>query len=194
LLFLAEFVLLAWAPADREAWLLENLISFPVALLLLAARDRLPFSATSWFLIFAFLAFHEIGSHYTYSEVPWQAWCRDLLGWDPGWQRNHYDRFAHFLFGLLMTRPIAELLTLPLPNRSRMVGGLSVCLVLACSSVYELLEWGAASMGDPQIGIAFVGAQGDLWDAQKDMALALAGSCMSVLIGVGIRFAKADRG
>jgi putative membrane protein len=97
--FAVEFVALAWAPHDRGDWLLENLIVAPVAVGLVLARRRLALTTTSWGLVFLFFALHEIGSHYTYSLVPWMEWSRDLLGWAPAWQRNHYDRILHFAFG-----------------------------------------------------------------------------------------------
>ena len=80
----------------------------PVAIGLVLARRRLPFSATSWILVVSFLALHEVGSHYTYSRVPWMEWSRDLLGWAPGWERNHYDRFLHLAFGLLLRSPFGS--------------------------------------------------------------------------------------
>lgn len=174
---------LAWDPYDRGDWLLENLLSVPLAVGLLLGRRRLPFSTASWCLVFSFLALHEIGSHYTYSRVPWMEWSRDLLGWAPAWERNHYDRFIHLCFGLLLTRPMAELLAGRLAGRPALRRVMPVCCIMTLSSVYELLEWAAALIVDPGLGIAFVGAQGDPWDAQKDMALALGGSCLATVLG-----------
>jgi putative membrane protein len=180
--FAAVFVALAWEPYDRGDWLLENLISAPVAVGLVLGRRRLPFTTASWILVFCFLALHEIGSHYTYSRVPWMEWSRELLGWAPPWQRNHYDRLLHLGFGLLLTRPMAELLAGPLAGRPLLRRLLPVCCIMTLSALYELLEWAAALVVDPQLGIAFVGAQGDIWDAQKDMALALGGSGLATAV------------
>jgi len=179
--FGVEFLVLAWRPFDRSDWLLENLISAPAALGLVLARRRLPFSTTAWCLLFGFLALHEIGSHYTYSLVPWMEWSRALLGWAPDWSRNHYDRLLHLAFGLMLTRPIAELLAAPLGASPVLRRVLPICCIATGSLIYELLEWSAASVFDPELGIAFLGAQGDPWDAQKDMALALAGSVLAAL-------------
>lgn len=162
--------------------MLENLISAPVAVGLVLARRRLPFSATSWILVVTFLALHEVGSHYTYSRVPWMEWSRDLLGWAPGWERNHYDRFLHLAFGLLLTLPIRELVAARLNASPALLRLIPVCVVLSCSGVYEIVEWVAAWVVDPELGIAFVGAQGDVWDAQKDTSLALGGSCLVTAI------------
>ena len=181
--FAVEFVALAWAPYDRGDWLLDNLISVPLAVGLLLARRRLPLTATGWVLVFLFLALHEVGSHYTYSLVPWMEWSRDVLGWAPGWERNHYDRILHFAFGLLLTRPLGDLIARPLAASPTLLRVMPTCLVISCSSVYELLEWAAARVVDPQLGIAFVGAQGDIWDAQQDMLLALGGSCLVATAG-----------
>ena len=181
--FAALFLALAWSPHDRGDWLLENLIAVPFALFLVLARRRLPFDTSAWLMLFVFLALHEIGSHYTYSLVPWMEWSRALFGWAPAWERNHYDRFLHLSFGLLLTLPMAQLLAGALPSRPGLRFLLAVCVVATFSHLYELLEWGAARLVDPELGIAFLGAQGDVWDAQKDMALAFGGSCAVALAG-----------
>lgn len=181
--FAALFLTLAWSPHDRGDWLLENLIAIPFAVVLLVERRRLPFSRAAWLSVFVFLSLHEVGSHYTYSRVPWMEWSRALLGWAPSWERNHYDRFLHLAFGLLLTLPVAQLLGAVPIARAWLRYGLAVCVIACASSLYELLEWLAARVVDPELGIAFVGAQGDIWDAQKDMALALGGSCAAALGG-----------
>jgi putative membrane protein len=172
LAFACEVVVLGWSPYDRAAWWLENLVPIPVAIALV--------SLMSWCSIFLFLALHEIGSHYTYSLVPWMEWSRDLLGWAPEWSRNHYDRFLHLSFGLLITHPVEELFARRMPSRPVLRRLMTLCTIVTLSSVYELAEWAAALLFDPELGIGFVGAQGDIWDAQKDMALALGGSCISI--------------
>jgi len=181
--FALEFLLLAWSPYDRSDWLLENLIAVPFAVAILLARRRVPFSSAAWVLVFAFLALHEIGSHYTYSRVPWMEWSRALLGWAPAWERNHYDRALHLGFGLLLTVPVAQLLGAAPVVRPWLRYGLAVCVMATSSGIYELLEWLAARVVDPDLGIAFLGAQGDIWDAQKDMSLALGGSLAAGLAG-----------
>ena len=125
-----------------------------------------------------FLILHTIGSHYTYSEVPAGDWLRDAFGLT----RNHYDRLVHFAFGLLMLRPLRELTMPHADAKGRLLATwLSVAQVLACSVVYELIEWGTAAIVDPAAGTAFLGTQGDPWDAQKDMACATAGALLAVL-------------
>lgn len=170
-LFAFEFAVLAWSPHDRTTWLLENLLSIPFALWLVLARDRLRLSRPTLIVAFAFLMLHEVGSHYTYSLVPYGRWLPALEG-----TRNHYDRFVHLSFGLMITPVVWELLGRPLRNRRWLQAALTTAVMLACSTFYELMEWATAIAWDPVIGIAFVGAQGDIWDAQKDTSLALLGT------------------
>ncbi len=174
-LFAGEFVFLAWAPHDRGDWLLENLISAPAALFLVLGRERHRLSYGVVLALLLFLALHEVGSHFTYSHVPYASWVPWLEG-----DRNHYDRLVHFAFGLLVAPAAWQLLGRVLRGRTWLRASLAVSIVVSCSTFYELLEWGAASVVDPELGIAFVGAQGDIWDAQKDTALALLGSWLSV--------------
>ncbi len=181
-IYAVQCAVLGFAPYDRADWLLENLISIPVALWLVFARQRLPLSASGWILVFSFLALHEIGSHYTYSRVPWGEWSTLMLGWVPAFERNHFDRLVHFAFGLLMTQPIRECLAKPLATSAWLRWLLPVAVVHAFSGLYEIMEWAAAYIFDPNLGVAFVGAQGDVWDAQKDTSLALIGSVLATLI------------
>ena len=188
-LWMVEFLVLAWAPTDRQTWLLENLLVVPLVLWLVLARRRLPLSSAAWGMIFAFLALHEVGSHFTYSQVPWTEWCERLVGRAPSSTRNHYDRFVHFAFGLLWTRPLRELLADGIRPRPALLRLLTICVVATLSVAYELLEWGAAVIVDPELGIGFVGAQGDVWDAQKDTSLALLGA----LCATGLDWRNAAR-
>ncbi|MCP5055342.1 MAG: DUF2238 domain-containing protein [bacterium] len=170
-LLFGEFVLLAWAPHSRADWLLENVISIPFGLFLVLGRKHHRLSYTSVLLLLVFLAFHEVGSHYNYSRVPYASWWSALES-----ERNHYDRLVHFSFGLLIAPAVWELLSRVLQRRIWLRASLVISVVVSCSTFYELIEWGAARTVDPELGIAFVGAQGDIWDAQKDTALALLGS------------------
>jgi putative membrane protein len=168
----------AIAPVDRGTWLLENMLVFAAVGLLAATHGRFVFSNLSYTLIFAFLAFHVVGSHYTYSAVPTGAWLRDALGLE----RNHYDRVVHLAFGLLLAYPIREM-SLRVVHAHRIWSYvIPVLATLALSSLYEIIESWAARTVDPDVGIAFVGAQGDIWDGQKDMALAMFGSIIAMLL------------
>lgn len=166
---------LAIAPSDRSDWLLENapiLVGVPLAV---AGYRRFRFSDRAYVQATIFLVLHAVGAHYTYSEVPLGDWVRDAFGL----ARNHYDRVVHFSFGLLMLRPIREA-----GFRGREPGPLAtfyftVAGVALWSLVYEVVEWAVAAVADPAAGTAYLGTQGDQWDAEKDMALALAGSIIA---------------
>ncbi len=174
--YLVFWLAMAVAPVDRGTWLLENLLVFAAWALLAGTRRRFVFSNLSYALIFAFLALHAVGSHYTYSAVPLGAWVADVLGME----RNHYDRWVHFACGLLLAYPIREI-SLRVVHAHRVWSFvIPVLAILALSSVYEIIESWAARTVNPDIGIAFVGAQGDIWDGQKDMTLAMAGSILAM--------------
>ncbi|WP_092296527.1 DUF2238 domain-containing protein [Pseudomonas sp. NFIX28] len=176
------------APHNRVDWLLEN--ALPVALLLglLAGWRSLRLSPLAYGSIVLLLAIHELGAHYTYAKVPYDEWVRQLtdrsLNDILGWQRNQYDRLVHLSYGLLFYLPTRELLARHTPLRGPWLAGLVVSLILATSALYELIEWiGGQYLGDDQAK-AFLATQRDTWDAQKDMALGMAGACVSELIRV----------
>jgi len=185
LLFAAAFTVLAWEPWYRSDWLLENVILFVLLPPLLLMHRFLPLSKVSYTLIFLFLCFHEVGAHYTYAQVPYDRWFQGLFGVTfnelVGWQRNHYDRIVHFLWGLLLTYPVREIVL----RVSRAQGFWSYLFpflaAISTSAVFELFEWGAALIFGGDLGIAYLGTQGDVWDAQKDMVLALSGSLIATL-------------
>jgi putative membrane protein len=190
-LFGLEFVLLGLRPHDRADWALENGLVVPFVALLLWRGMLRPLSRRSYALIFAFLALHEIGSHYTYSLVPYQAWCHSLTGHDPvpaAWQRNHFDRAVHLGFGLLLANPLREVAGRLVQARPAIHTALSGLLMLSLSASYELIEWLAAESVGRDLGIAYVGAQGDVWDAQKDTALAFLGTGLSLTAGALLRW------
>ncbi|SER60182.1 putative membrane protein [Azotobacter beijerinckii] len=164
-----------WAaiePLSRSDWLLENLLVFFFVALLLATHRRFAFSLGAYRLFALFLALHLYGSHYTYAETPLGDWLRDSLGL----ARNPYDRLVHFAFGLLLTCPLRELLARRAGLRGFWLDGLALCVAMAMSAFYEQLEMLAALIVSPDLGTAFLGTQGDEWDAQKDAGLAMLGA------------------
>jgi putative membrane protein len=174
--FLVVWVALGIAPRNRADWLLENLPTFVGVPIAVAGARRFRFSDRSYVQATVFLVLHTIGSHYTYSEVPLGHWARDGLGL----VRNHYDRVVHFAFGLLMLRPIRELGFRPRHRPGRLgVLYFSIAGVAWWSMLYEVVEWLVARVVDPAAGTAFLGTQGDPWDAEKDMALALCGALVA---------------
>lgn len=175
--FLAAWVALAIAPRFREDWLLENLITLVAVPATVVGYRRFRFSDQAYVQGTLFALLHTVGSHYTYSEVPLGDWLRDALDLS----RNHYDRVVHFSFGLLMFLPIRELAVRDAPLGRFATFYLSFAAVTSWSVLYELVEWAVAAIVDPAAGTAYLGTQGDVWDAQKDMACACAGALLAAL-------------
>ena len=174
---------LAISPHDRADWLLENSLLFAALAVLVATRKRFPFSRVSYTLLFLFFCLHSVGAHYTYSLVPYPEWWTWLTGRsDLGSGRNHYDRLVHFAFGLLLAYPIREVFLRVAEVRGFWGYSLPLVVTMALSVVYELIEWGAAELFGGDLGVAYLGTQGDPWDAQKDMALASLGACLAMLV------------
>jgi putative membrane protein len=170
----------AYAPADRQFWLLSSILPGLLVLLLIGTHRLLPLSAASYVLITLFLTLHMIGARYTYAEVPAGAWLEQALPLG----RNHYDRIVHFCFGVLLTYPIEELFRLTVPLRGWLLYYLPVMTVLGLSGLWEIVESWVARAVHPELGITYLGSQGDVWDAQKDMAAAMYGAllCTGLLL------------
>lgn len=182
--FAAWWTLLAVAPRYREDWLLENVLVFVAVPLLVWSYPRLRLSDASYRCLFVFLALHAVGAHYTYAEVPYDRWAQALTGCTVseafGWRRNHFDRLVHFLYGLLVTPAAIELLDARAPQRGLWRWLVPLLFMVSHSTVYELVEWAAAAVFGGELGQAYLGTQGDVWDAQKDSALAAAGAAIAV--------------
>jgi putative membrane protein len=185
-LFGALWLALAIEPRYRDDWALENVLVAVFILAIAASHRRFLLSRISYTLIFLFLCVHEVGAHYTYSEVPYDAWFEALTGRSlneaMGWQRNHFDRFAHFLYGLLLAYPLREFFLRIADVRGFWGYFLPLEFTIATSALYELLEWGAAVLLGGELGAAYLGTQGDIWDAQRDMALASAGALIAMAV------------
>ena len=175
--FTVVWVALAIAPSDRADWLLENSLSFIVVPVVIFGYRRFRFSDRAYVQGTIFLILHTIGAHWTYSEVPIGDWARDAFGL----ARNHYDRVVHFLFGVLMLRPLREIGFRGRPPGRFATFYFSVAGVALWSLLYEVLEWAVAAVVDPKAGTAYLGTQGDQWDAEKDMALATLGAVLAGL-------------
>lgn len=177
--FAAAWLLAAWQPLYLQDWALENVLSLLAAWWLLHRHRRAPLSNLAYGLLCLFGIAHEIGSHFTYAEVPFRPLLRSL-GFAGG-GRNDYDRVVHFLFGLLCYRPLAEVLAPRLNGASaRRYGALG--LVAIISLLYEQLEMLAALVFGGDLGQAYLGTQGDVWDSQKDSALAFAGALLTAAL------------
>lgn len=193
-LFVVWWIGWAIAPLHPDDWWLENiLVGIGLPLLFITARWFV-FSRTSYFLAFFFLCLHTLGAHYTYSEVPMDAWFKSVTGTSTeevfGWERNQFDRIIHFLYGFLITWPYRELYFHLVVPRNVVLGYLApVSFVLATSAIYELIEWAAAEVFGNELGAAFLGTQGDVWDAHKDIYMAMVGSlcCLAIVLGIRLR-------
>lgn len=170
------------APFDRATWLMEVapvLIALPV---LIATRRSYPLTTLLYCLIAAHMLVLIVGGAYTYAHVPLGFWLQDLLGT----VRNPYDRIGHFMQGFVPALVAREILLRSAYVRGpRMTGFLSICTAMAISASYELIEWAAAlAMG--QGADEFLGTQGDVWDTQSDMFMALIGSISAIALLSGL--------
>ena len=171
---------LAIAPRDRQDWLLENLLALAAVATLLTTYRHFQFSTPSYLLLTAFLSLHAVGAHYTYAEVPFGFWLQHVFGLS----RNPFDRLVHFAYGLLLAFPLRELLVRLAGVKGLWSYYLPVSGMLAQSGFFEIVEAIVAQIVSPELGAAYLGTQGDEWDAQKDMIAAFSGSllCMAVAL------------
>lgn len=172
---------LAWsglAPHDRFTWFLEVapvLVGLP--LVLLTAR-RFPLTPVAYTLLALHACILMVGGKYTYAEVPLGFWVRDALGWT----RNHYDRLGHLAQGFIPALVAREVMLRTSPLRpGKWLFFLVLCVALALSATYELIEWWTAA-GTGEAADAFLGTQGDVWDTQWDMFMALIGAVLAQIL------------
>jgi putative membrane protein len=176
--YVVLWILLAIHPLDRQDWFLENILVFVTVAVIVATYRWFRFSNLSYALITIFLAVHAIGAHYTYAKVPAGFWLRDWLHLS----RNHYDRIIHFGFGFLLLYSLRELLQRAAGARETWATWLAVAALAALSTFFEILEAIIAQMVRPDLGTAYLGTQGDIWDAQKDMAAAFWGAVLMAVV------------
>jgi putative membrane protein len=172
------FVWSGWHPKDRLTWVLEVFPAVLAAPLLYATRRRFPLTT----LVIVLIAIHAcilmVGGRYTYAEVPLFNWIKDAFDLS----RNHYDRLGHFAQGFVPAMIAREVLLRKTPlTRGGWLFFLVLCVVLAISATYELVEW-AAAIANGAKADAFLGTQGDPWDTQKDMAMAAIGGLTAQLL------------
>jgi putative membrane protein len=183
--FAILWLLLAIDPRYRADWAIEHVLTVLCVAVLVVSYRRVPLSRLSYTCLVLFLCLHALGAHYTYSEVPYDAWFRAVTGRDLrellGWRRNNFDRMIHFLYGVLLVYPIREIVVQATGLRGFWSYFLPMDLTMSSSATYELIEWGAAVVFGGNLGVTYVGAQGDPWDAQKDMSLAALGALLSTL-------------
>jgi len=178
---LLTLLVLAWSgyqPKDTFTWLLEVapvLIGLP---LLLSTRRSFPLTALAYGLLTLFGVILMIGGHYTYAEMPLFNWLRDTYDLS----RNHYDRFGHIMQGFVPAIVTREILLRTSPLKpGKWLFALTISVCLAISAFYEMIEWWVA-VGSGDEAVAFLATQGDVWDTQWDMFLALCGALSSQLL------------
>ena len=172
------WIITAINPLYPRDWLLENLLVFIWSALLIFTYRWFRFSTLSYALFTVFLSLHLVGAHYTYAETPFGFWLQTLFEFE----RNHYDRIVHFSFGLLIAYPMREILLRQSGIAVTWSYFLTINCILAFSAFYEVLEVIAAMIVSPELGDAYLGTQGDEWDAQKDAFLAFLGSIVAMLV------------
>lgn len=186
--FLAAAYALVWAvtavgPVYPTDWLIENILVAAAVPALVLTHRRFPLSDLSYILIALFLALHAVGAHYTYAEVPLGFWLKDALHL----ARNHFDRIVHFSFGLLIAYPVREIFLRLVNARGFWAYYFPLDVTLAFSGLYEILEMVVAKTVSPQAGDAYLGTQGDPFDAVMDMACAFAGAVACMLLTALLR-------
>lgn len=184
---LAVAVLLAIAlirpPYPDEQWLQHPPTA--VALLALAwSAHKKWLSGAAMACLLAMIALHILGARWIYSNIPYEQWADATFGSGPqewfGWTRNHYDRLVHLAFGLLMPLPLVETAMRHGGLTRRWAMTWALMTVAGVSAAYEVFEWLLAVIAAPESAEGYNGQQGDMWDGQKDMALAVLGSLVAV--------------
>jgi putative membrane protein len=173
----AVFAWSAWQPYDRLTWWLEVFPGIIGLIVLAATYRRFRFTTLCYTLIAIHICILCVGGHYTYAREPLFNWLREVFHWS----RNHYDRLGHFAQGFVPAMIARELfLRLKVFNRPRWMPFLIVCVCMAISAFYELIEWWTAAVsGDASV--SFLATQGDVWDTQEDMFMALIGSVCALV-------------
>lgn len=187
--YLALSIWTAQSPTDPQFWMISSILPAAFVVGLIATHRVFPLSHTSYTLITLFLTLHAIGAHYTYAQTPVGHWVDQVfhLG------RNHFDRIVHFSFGFLLAYPMEELFRLGAGVRGWLLYYLPVMTVLGLSGLWEIIESWVASTLHPEQGITYLGSQGDIWDAQKDIAAALYGALLCVTILAAVRLIRGMR-
>ena len=189
LFFLAFFAGSCIAPPYLQFLLMQHLPTVLAALLLAYLSNRFVISRGSFFSIILFLCLHTLGARYLYSYVPYDDWSEALLGISVselfGFERNHYDRLVHFSYGLLLAVPVQEFERRYLRLSQALASVLALEFIIATSASYEMIEWLVAVVFTPEWADQFLGLQGDIFDAQKDTALATLGAALS-LCGIAV--------
>lgn len=187
LLIIISFLgLTAINPPHPKDFFYEHIMTVVFLAIMILSYKRFRLSNISYTLIFLFLVLHIIGARFTYSEVPYQEFFLQWFGFDVneffGWERNHFDRLVHFSFGLLFAYPIRELFWRIASVKGVWKYYLPIDVIMAFSMLYELIEYGFVLFVAEEVAHTYLGTQGDIWDAHKDMFLATLGALITLTI------------
>jgi putative membrane protein len=182
-IFLACWITTLIITPDLANWITENVLTFLLLVGISVSYSKFKFSDLSYTLVFVYILLHIYGATYTYAENPFGYWLKDVLDL----QRNHYDRIVHFSFGLLLTYPMRDYFLNWFKWPAWVCWVLPIEITMSFSGLYEIIEWLVADVFFPAEGIAYLGTQGDVWDAQKDMILAFSGAVMSMLLSFTVK-------
>ena len=173
-------------PVYPSEMFLQHFITVIMIVILAIIIENNSLSDRSFTLIVAFLALHIIGARWIYSYVPYKEWIEAVAGKSLSGLlssgRNNYDRFVHLMFGFMILYPLREIYVKWFRAPEKFAGILAFLSILGISLVYEVFEWGLTLVLSPQDAEDYNGQQGDMWDAQKDMALAMAGALLALII------------
>lgn len=177
------FFLIVWADSfiettDMANWIIENTLTILFLIFLVFTYKTFKFSDLSYLLICVYLCLHVYGSKYTYAENPFGYYLKDLFDTS----RNQYDRIVHFAFGFLLAYPMRELFLKWFQFPIKVSWILPIEITLSIGALYELIEWAVADVFFKAQGDAYLGTQGDIWDAQKDIFMAFSGAILATSI------------
>lgn len=177
-LYVIVFIFLAINPYSREVWFAENLPILLIVLYLMFLYWRgIRFSNVGYILMSVLIFMHTVGGHFTFERVPFD-WFNNFFGFE----RNMYDRVAHFSVGFY-AYPLAEYLHAKKVTTSTwLVYLMPLFFIISVAAVYEMIEWWFAATYGGEAGAAFLGSQGDIWDAQKDMLMDTLGGLTALLM------------
>lgn len=193
-------VFVGLAQIDQPFPAVAPLHHIPTVLLILAAPfllKRWPLSRLALACLVLFFLLHTLGGRYTYTNTPYDLWLNAIFGTDLkeifGWTRNQYDRLVHFSFGLLCVYPVREILLRYANVSHALAVYVALEFVMGISAVYEILEWLLSLILAGDAVESYNGQQGDVWDAQKDMALAFLGALIAASCLVFRKYLQKDQ-
>jgi putative membrane protein len=174
-IYVLVWIIMAINPKYPQDWLLENVLVFLVFPFIVWMDKKHNYSLLSIILLLIFASLHSLGSHYTYAEMEHFDGITQFFGFE----RNHFDRLVHFLFGLLLFRILFEMIT---PGIATVKTALlfTFTMIISISALYEIIEWFAVIIFHPELGSAFLGTQGDVWDSQQDTLVATIGALINM--------------